>query len=458
MKKYILLFAIFSTLNSRAQEFNTDSIQIKAIYNEALLNGEAYENLRFLCKNIGSRLSGSENAQKAVDWSYELMKTHDFDKVWLQEIMVPQWKRGNVEDCSIIDINNESIDLSITSLGGSVSTNGKLEAQVIEVSSLDDLKSRERKEIEGKIVFINQPMDQTFIQTMYAYGSCSGIRVWGAIEASKKGAVAVINRSLATNHDDNPHTGVMIYNDTIKSIPAAAISVVGADILHNSILENSNTITLEMNCKMLHDVKSYNVIAEINGTEIPDEIIVVGGHLDSWDIGEGAHDDGAGVVQSLEVLRLFNELNIKPKRTIRCVFYMNEENGNRGGKGYAKAAIESGEVNFLALESDRGGYTPRGFSVDGTTEQLQAIKKFAPLFEPYLTNLIVKGYGGVDINPLKPSGTVLIGFIPDTQRYFDLHHSANDVFETVNKRELHLGAAGMASMIYLVDKYGLPKD
>ena len=228
--------------------------------------------------------------------------------------------------------------------------------------------------------------------------------------------------------------------------------------VHRSILENNNTISLEMDCKMLPDVKSYNVIAEINGTEIPEEIIVVGGHLDSWDIGEGAHDDGAGVVQSLEVLRIFNELNIKPKRTIRCVFYMNEENGNRGGKGYAKAAIESGEVNFLALESDRGGYTPRGFSVDGSAEQVNAIKKFAPLFEPYLTNLIVKGYGGVDINPLKPSGTVLIGFIPDTQRYFDLHHSANDVFETVNKRELHLGAAGMASMIYLVDKYGLPKD
>ena len=457
MQRIILLsFITLLTLGTTAQDFKADSIQLRAIYTTALENGEAYENLRFLCKGIGPRLSGSENAQKAVDWSYQKMKSYGFDKVWLQEVMVTHWERGATEDCSVIIGNDEEIDLSITALGGSVGTTGELKAQVIEVASLDDLKSRSEEEIKGKIVFINQPMDQSFIETFHAYGACAGIRVWGASEAAKKGAVAVLNRSLSTNDDDHPHTGVMAYKDSIPQIPAAAISVYSAEVLHQSIINKQDVVSLELSCQSFPDAKSYNVIAEIKGSEKPDEVIVVGGHLDSWDIGEGAHDDGAGVMQSLEVLKLFKELNIKPKRTIRCVLFMNEENGNKGGKGYAKAAIESGEIHFMAMESDRGGFTPRGFSIDGSKEQVKAIQEFAPLFEPYFSDLIVPGYGGVDISPLKPAGTVLIGLVPDSQRYFDVHHSANDVFESVNKRELHLGAAGMASLIYLIDKYGLP--
>ena len=457
MKRIILLFFItLLTFGTSAQDFKADSIQLRAIYTTALEYGEAYENLRFLCKGIGPRLSGSENAQKAVDWSYQKMKGYGFDKVWLQEVMVTHWERGATENCSVISENDKEVDLSITALGGSIGTNGELRAQVVEVASLDDLKSRSEEEIKGKIVFINQPMDQSLIQTFHAYGACAGIRVWGASEAAKKGAVAVLNRSLSTNDDDNPHTGVMAYKDSIPQIPAAAISVYSAEVLHQSIINQQDTISLELSCQMFPDAKSYNVIAEIRGSEKPDEVIVVGGHLDSWDIGEGAHDDGAGVMQSLEVLRLFKELNIKPKRTIRCVLFMNEENGNKGGKGYAKAAIESNEIHFMAMESDRGGFTPRGFSIDGSKEQVRAIQEFGPLFEPYLSNMIVPGYGGVDISPLKPAGTVLIGLVPDSQRYFDVHHSANDVFESVNKRELHLGAAGMASLIYLIDKYGLP--
>jgi carboxypeptidase Q len=456
--KRIILLSLISLLSFDiiAQEFNNDSIQLRDIYTEALENGEAYENLRFLCKEIGPRLSGSENAQKAVEWSYQKMKSYGFDKVWLQEVMVTHWERGSVEKCSLLNDKDEKFDLSITALGGSISTDREIIAEVIEVASLDDLKSRSDEEIKDKIVFINQPMDQSLIQTFHAYGACAGIRVWGASEAAKKGAVAVINRSLSSNDDDHPHTGVMAYKDSIPRIPAAAISVHSAEVLHQSIINQQKRLALELSCQMYPDAKSYNVIAEIKGSEKPDEVIVVGGHLDSWDIGEGAHDDGAGVMQSLEVLRLFKELNIKPKRTIRCVLFMNEENGNKGGKGYAKAAIESGEIHFMAMESDRGGFTPRGFSIDGSKEQVKAIQEFSPLFESYFSDLIVPGYGGVDINPLKPSGTVLIGLVPDSQRYFDVHHSANDVFESVNKRELHLGAAGMASLIYLIDKYGLP--
>ena len=338
MQRIILLsFIALLTTGTFAQDFKADSTQLRAIYTAALENGEAYENLRVLCKDIGPRLSGSENAQKAVDWSYQKMKVYGFDKVWLQEVMVTHWERGSIENCSIIYENGKEIDLSITALGGSVGSAGAIKAQIIEVASLDDLKSRTEEEIKGKIVFINQPMDQSLIQTFHAYGACAGIRVRGASEAAKKGAVAVINRSLSSNDDDHPHTGVMSYKDSIPQIPAAAISVYGAEVLHQSIKDKQDMVSLELSCQMFPDAKSYNVIAEIKGSERPEEVIVVGGHLDSWDIGEGAHDDGAGVMQSLEVLRLFKALKIKPKRTIRCVLFMNEENGNKGGKGYAKS-------------------------------------------------------------------------------------------------------------------------
>jgi carboxypeptidase Q len=459
MQKLIwLLFCLLWHLNVLSQTHTEDSLRLRAIYSEALINGHAYDNLRYLCKDIGPRLSGSQNANKAISWSFELLKSYGFDNVWLQEIQVPHWERGTVEKCEVISSERTPIPLAITSLGGSIGTQGVLRAPVIEFSSLDELKAADPATVKGHIVFINQPMNQSYIQTFKAYGSCASIRVHGAAEAAEKGAIAVLNRSLATNHDDHPHTGVMVYRDTIPKIPAAAIGITSANLLHE-LIENQNVnLSIEMNCYSKPDTTSFNVIAEITGSEKPNEYMVVGGHLDSWDIGEGAHDDGAGVVQSIEVIRLFKELNIRPKRTLRCILYMNEENGNRGGKGYAKRAIDENERHFLAMESDRGGFTPRGFTIDGTKEQQEAIQAFAPLFEPYYSNLLIKGYGGVNINPLRPTGPVLIGLLPDSQRYFDLHHSENDVFEEVNRRELLLGAAGMASLIYLIDKYGLPKE
>ncbi len=458
MRKLLLLFLFISvTLITKAQEINKDSLQMRAIYDEVLVNGEAYENLRYLCKNIGNRLSGSANAQKAVDWSYHLMKTYDFDKVWLQEVMVPNWKRGNTELCFVKDAVGNDIKLSITALGSSIATDGVLSAKVIEVKSIEDLRSRDNKEIEGKIVFISQAFDQRFISTGQAYGTCGSIRYHGAAEAAYKGAVAVINRSLSSIDDDFAHTGAMGYRDSIPKIPAVAISVEGSNFLSQYIKEGNDQMTLELDCEMHEDTISYNVIADITGSEFPEKVMVVGGHLDSWDIGEGAHDDGAGVVQSLEVLRVFKALDIKPRHTLRCVFYMNEENGVRGGKAYAAwAKSNEDEIPWVAMESDIGGFTPRGFSIKADDIYYDAISEWTELFEPYYANLLIKGWGGVDIGKLEDQGTVLIGYLPDTQRYFDLHHSDNDVFETVNKRELQLGAAAMTSLLYLIDSHGLP--
>lgn len=455
----LFIFLIFISFKITAQKSVSDSLQIRAIYNEVLENGEAYENLRYLCKEIGPRLSGSENAAKSVTWIQQLMQSYGFDKVWLQEVMVEHWVRGEKETCVMhVNETDEYRQLSICALGRSIGTNGQLSAPVIEVSSLEDLKGRLDEEIKGKIVFINQPMNQKYIETFRAYSEAGSIRYNGASEAAAKGAIGVINRSLSTNYDDNPHTGAMKYKDSTNMIPAAAISIVGAELLHKALKKGRIDITMKMSCQNLPDAKSYNVIGQITGSKYPDEIIVVGGHLDSWDLAEGAHDDGAGVMQSVEVLRLFKKLGIQPEHTIRTVLFMNEENGLRGGKAYARSVMNSGEKHIYAIESDAGGYTPRGFSFDVEADKMDSIKGWKSIFEPYLTNRFIKGYGGADIGPLKPTGTILIGYRPDSERYFDMHHSANDVFEAVNKRELHLGAAGMAALIYLLDRYGLPGE
>jgi len=457
-RQFLFGLLILTSITSFAQSEKEDSLQMRAIYDEVLLRGEAYSNLHYLCKNIGNRVSGSANAQKAVDWSFELMENYQFDKVWLQEIMVPNWKRGSIENCFIQDADGNDIELSITALGGSIGSNGVLTAEVIEVNSLEDLNSRDNKEIEGKIVFINQAFDQRFIRTGSAYGACGGIRWNGAAEAANKGAIAVINRSLSSKDDDFPHTGSMGYRDSIPKIPAMAISTEGSNFLSQFILDGNTKMSLELNCEMHPDTISYNVIAEITGSKYPEKVMVVGGHLDSWDIGEGAHDDGAGVVQSLEVLRVFKALNIQPEHTLRCVFYMNEENGTRGATAYANwAKLNEDEIPWVAMESDGGGFTPRGFSVQADDIYFEAISEWRGLFSTYSANRLRKGHGGTDIGKLEDQGTILIGFEGDSQRYFDLHHSANDVFENVNKRELHLGAATMASLLYLIDTHGLPE-
>jgi len=449
--KYPLIFLLlFKFQYSSAQK--GDSSVIQSIYREALTKGHSYENLRSLCKDVGNRLSGTAAAQMAVDWGKMTLEKYGFDTVYLQKVMVPHWDRGSTERAWIV-LDNKQISLNVLALGGSISTGGLMKGDVVEFASLNELKKASASSISGKIVFINQHMNDEDINTFKAYGGCSAIRLKGAVEAGELGAKAVIIRSLGLAIDDHPHTGVLSYDSAVKKIPAAAISTEDADLLSEYLKKGKVKFSLEMNCRMLEDVPSYNVIAEMRGAKSPKEIITFGGHLDSWDTGEGAHDDGAGVVHCMEALRILKVLNYKPNHTLRVVLFMNEENGNRGGKGYAEWSASKGEKQIAALESDRGGFAPRGFTCDGSSEQVKFLESLKFYFTPYELHVFEKGYGGVDIGPLKNkfNGIPLFGFVPDSQRYFDFHHTPNDVFENVNKRELELGAAAIASFIYLLD-------
>ncbi len=460
LKKISTLLLILLSVCCLAQEKGSeDATAIKKIYDTSLLNGKSYEWLDYLSNQIGGRLSGSINAQKAVKWAEKELKELGIDKVWLQSVMVPKWTRGVTEFAYIETEPGNTTNVPICALGGSVPTPiGGIKAPVIEVKGLEELEQLGTDKIKGKIVFYNRPMQADLIETFRAYGGCVDQRYAGAAEAGKYGAVGVIVRSMNLRLDDFPHTGSMSYKDLSNAdkIPAAAISTNGAELLSSMLKLNPKIkFHINMNCRSWKDVESFNVIGQITGTEFPKEYMVVGGHLDSWDLGDGSHDDGAGVVQSMEVLRLFKETGYKPKRSIRVVLFMNEENGLRGGKKYAKVAKNKGENHVFALESDAGGFTPRGFSFDCNDASFAQVETWKPLFEPYLVHYFAKGGSGADIGPLKKDGIVLAGLRPDSQRYFDYHHAKNDTFDAVNKRELELGAATMASLVYLFDKYGV---
>ena len=439
----------------------TDEKVISEIYTNSLTNGQSYSWLDYLSNNIGSRLSGSLGAEKAVEWTKDELESMGLDKVWLQPVMVPKWVRGVPEFAYIETSPGKTIKVNICALGGSISTPPTgLKSKVIEVSGVDELEKLGAENIEGKIVFFNRPMDASLINTFESYGGCVNQRYSGAMEASKFGAIGVIVRSMNLRIDDFPHTGSMTYGDIPpqKRIPSAAISTKHADLLSGMVkLDNNVQFYFKQNSKQLDDVLSHNVIGEITGSEFPDEYIVVGGHLDSWDLGDGAHDDGAGCTQSMEVLRLLKLSGIKPKRSIRVVLFMNEENGLRGGNKYAEIAAQKNENHIFALESDAGGFTPRGFYFDCDQSNFEQILSWKSLFKPYLIHFFELGGSGADIGPLKNETNVLSGLKPDSQRYFDYHHAPNDTFDAVNKRELELGAATMTSLVYLIDKYGIIK-
>lgn len=457
----VILFISLNFFLSYAQgqvikNYQQDSTNIRTFFDTVLLNGECYQNLHFLCKNIGHRLTGSEGSKKAVVWAEDVMQQLHLDRVFKQEFLAPHWVRGKSEFATLYLDSN--VNLEITALGGSIGTNGMIRAEVIVVEDIQSINDFTDDEIKGKIVLFNKAMDKRVINTFNAYGACVSQRFNGASEAAQKGAVGVLVRSLTTLTDHYPHSGVMAYKENIEKIPAAAVSTRHADLiaLHS---KNHIEIGMYLECEDRGLTTTHNVIGEIKGKEHPKKVIIVGGHLDSWDLGEGAHDDGAGVVQSIEVLRLFKLLNIEPRHTIRAVAFMNEENGNAGGKYYAEQAKLNKEYHIFALETDRGGFTPRGFTFQCYPKQLEKIQQFAPLLKPYYLNLLEKGYGGVDIGPLKnamfnmDSNLILSGLMPDSQRYFDIHHTDNDVFENVNQRELELGAGAMAALIYLIDQY-----
>lgn len=460
MKQLLLWCGIAFFVVAQAQgQSPSDSLFIRKLFDTELTQGTCYENLRHLCKDVGHRLSGSPNAAKAVEWAFATMSTMQLDRVERQPVMVPHWVRGAAEKASYKGKMGKFTP-PVLALGSSVGTGkGAISAKVVEVQGLDEVKAMPDGALKGKICFYNRPMNAKELDTFDAYGGCVDQRGGGAVEAAKKGAVAVLVRSMTLQHDDHPHTGNMRYQDSIPKIPACAISTNGADQLHKHLQQDPELVfSLSMHCETLPDAPSHNVIGEIKGSQFPDEIIVVGGHLDSWDVGEGAHDDGTGVVQAMEVLKLFRMVGYQPKRTIRAVAFINEENGMKGGLEYAAQALAKGEKTIAALESDRGGFAPRGIEMQTNAENTTFAMRFLPLFVPYMMHNIQPGYGGVDISPLRAQGAGLFGYLPDSQRYFDYHHAETDVFEAVNERELEMGAAAMAAWIYLISEYGMPSN
>lgn len=456
-----------------------DSAFVRSVYDEALLNGHCYKRLGELCKTVGSRLSGSDNAEKGIRWGTAMLKSYRFDSVFTQPVMVPRWERGEVEELyfssSVFNkkIKNQSLanydceafeelplkavkqhKIPAVVLGGSVGTNGKITAGLVSVHSDKELDSLGKAGLlKGKMVLLNRAFPENLINTFAAYGSCVPQRVNGASKAVKYGAVAVLVRSMSNRCDLHAHTGVMMYADSLRKIPAMAVATAVANLLDQLSREDAGLrISMQLNCRTLPDRLSANVMAQSNGTKSPEKVIAFGGHFDSWDQGEGAHDDGAGCMHAFEALRILKAVGYKPKHTLRCVWWINEENGLRGATEYARKAAETGEKHIAALESDRGGFTPRGFGVDSAF--LPVMNKYKSLLEPYGAGTIEKGGGGADIGPLRKfnSNVVLVGFIPDSQRYFDVHHAETDVFENVNKRELELGAAAIAVMIAILDQ------
>jgi carboxypeptidase Q len=458
---YCWVFAGAGILNAQNVEKNADAAFIQKIYDQSLSDGRCYEWLEYLSLRVGHRLSGSAGAEKAVNWAKSTLDTLGLDSVWLQPVMVPHWVRGDAEQIWVTNApKTGAFRLNALALGGSVATPpGGLSAEVVEVKSWEQLEQLGERNLRGKIVFYNRPMDPKRLRTFEAYGGAVDQRVAGASRAAKYGAVGVLVRSMGLRLDDYPHTGTLRYDSAFTRIPAAAISTNDAEKLGKLLAEAGKiNVQMNMNCKTLPDVLSYNVIGEIRGSEHPDRFLVVSGHLDSWDVGHGAHDDGAGCVQSMDVLRHFRRLGYRPRHTVRAVLFMNEENGLRGGLQYAAEAARKNEFHLCAIESDAGGFTPRGFSFDAHDavfgKFFEKIKTLAPLLEPYGLAL-TKGGSGADIGPLKGMKGLLSGYGPDSQRYFDYHHTAADVFDAVNKRELELGAASMTALVYLLDKHGL---
>jgi len=456
MQKLFFIASFFvAAFQVKAQ--NADSIFIKKLADEILTNGKAYENLRHLTKQIGGRLAGSPGMVKSEQWGMIVMKESGAEKASMQQCMVPHWVRGG-EDQASFNVQEKKVyeKLDVVALGNSIGTgkNG-VTAEVIKVNSFDELEKR-KDEVKGKIVFYNYKFNDTYINTFLAYRDASQYRGQGPSRAAKYGAKAVIVRSMSHAADNNPHTGATRYDSAYEKIPAVAIGLRDADKLSKEIEKSKVTVRMQTNGQFLPDTIGHNIIGELIGTEFPKEYITVGGHLDSWDNCEGAHDDGAGCVQTMEILRALKAIGYRPKHTIRFVLFANEENGLRGGNKYAEEAVAKNEKHLFAMESDAGGFTPRALGLSGSEEQFQKFLSWKPLIAPYGCTEFNKGGGGADIGPLSRAlKTPTASLNPDSQRYFDIHHARSDVFEAVNKRELELGAVNMAALIYLVDKYGL---
>ncbi|SDR14704.1 Zn-dependent amino-or carboxypeptidase, M28 family [Chryseobacterium soldanellicola] len=449
MKKIVATSLLLFSLPAFGQA-KEDSIQFSKISTEILNKGKSYTELRDLTKNIGHRLSGSEAYKKSVKWAEQKLRDAGADKVWFQEVMIPVWERGK-ESLQIKISDGKWKNLKMLSLGNSEGTGGKdVSGEIIMVKSMEEYEKLPAEKVKDKIVFFNYPFNQSYIQTFKGYSDAAKYRVNAASLTAKKGGKVAIIRSLSSAFDDVPHTGAMRYENDQK-IPAVAIGNTTADELERLLQSQKITAKLNSSCGMKGEKLSHSVIGEITGKK-DKNVILVGGHLDSWDVGEGAHDDGTGIVQSIEVLRTFKNLGIKNNHTIRVVCFANEENGVKGGIQYGKTVRDNNEKHLFAIETDAGGFTPRGVSLEMDDQKRNQIKSWKPLFEPYGATDFEGRYSGTDIYPLHDMGVPTAELVPDSQRYFDIHHTEEDTFEKVNRRELLLGATVITQLIYMIDK------
>lgn len=451
--RYTFLLILIILITNLSFSQNDNEKVVKNIFDNVLQSNTAYKNLEYLCESAPGRLLGSDNSIVALNFMKQYFEELGVDTVFLQEFKTPAWKCKHTS-VSIL-LNNEEIKLRADALGPSPSTSDSgLISNVIEVQGLDELKALNQEDIKGKIVFFNRPVDNTLVSTFRVYGSGIDQRYYGPALAADLGAAGALIRSVTTAIDTFPHTGSTGFKD-IK-IPCAAISTIDADILSKALNDDKDIqVKMFIDAEAFDEITSYNLIADLRGSEFPDEFIVVGGHIDSWFNTPGAHDDGIGCVQSADVLRIFKELGLNNKRTIRTIMFMDEELYQSGSNAYVEYTKTNGIKNYLALEADAGGFTPEGFTVDASDTIVDIISGYQEMLEPYGIYYIKKGGSGVDIGPLKQFGVPLMGYRTDSQRYMDLHHSANDTFDKVQIRELQLGSGCMAAIIYLIDKYGL---
>ncbi len=449
----VLLF-LWATGIPSARSQTPDSV-VGSLMGEALSSHVAYHQLEWLCKNTAGRICGTPQAAAAVEYTHQILSGMGLDSVWLQPVMVKSWKRGEPERGQIVSKKMGTHEVSVAALGWTPGTgNAGVGGMVIELRSLEELDRLKPEEVRGKIVFFNRPMDPAMLNTFSAYGQAAFQRTTGPSRAAEKGAAGCVVRSLNPELDDFPHTGITRFDDGVMPIPSVAVSTLGAELLSDMLAEDPGLhFWFRTTSEVGPELESFNVIGEIRGSHFPNHYITVGGHLDAWDTGEGAHDDGGGCIQSIEVLRLFKKLGIKPRHSIRAVMFMDEEVAQRGGQQYALEAARKGEVHIAAIESDRGVMRPMALGLSVSRQTIDSLHEWKALFEPYQIKL-VQGGGGVDIGPLRDyyPEIVLMGLVTDDQRYFKYHHSPADTFEMVDRRELQMGAAAMAILIYLVDQ------
>lgn len=419
------------------------AVRCTQLVDRALADNRAIGLLRSLLDAAPKRLAGSPGDAAAVAWGLATMRELGLENVRAEPVMVPCWVRG-AETAEVV--GDGALPLRVTALGGSVGTPVEgIEAEVVEVRSFEQLQAL-GDAARGKFVFFNRPMPRALRRTGQAYGEAVPQRSNGAIEAGKVGALGAIVRSMTTTIDGFPHTGAMHYDPAVPKVPAAAIATADAEALSAALKQGPVRVRLVLGCETRPDVQSANVVGELRGSERPDEIVLIGGHLDAWDLGRGAHDDGAGIAHVLEAVRLLQACGVRPKRTIRVVLFANEENGLRGGNEYAAAhAAELGR-HVAAIETDAGGFTPLGFSCSLRGDDAEAVRRLLQPLQEIGAGAFLPGAGagGADISPLHKAGVPCYGLWVDGHRYFDYHHSAQDDLAMVNERELALGAAVVA--------------